>query len=276
MLLQEVEQQMGIIANLANTIKDPRDTRYVKHSIMDLMMQRTSQIAAGYEDANDCDQLRDDSIFKIFAGRMPQSDFALVSQPTMSRFENSISRTYLYRLAHVFMDSFIASYDKPPEVAVLDFDDTEDKVYGGQQQALFNGYFKNHCLMPLHVYEGLSGKLVTTILKPGKRANGKLMLAIVKRMIKYLCRHWPETLIVFRGDGHFAYPEVMDWIETQENVMYCIGFTANRGSTNLLNNTWCAPEHSSGKPKTMFAFTTRSITKLRAGKNIDASLRKLK
>lgn len=155
----------------------------------------------------------------MFAGRLPESDPALASQPTMSRFENSISRTYLFRLARVFADKFIASYKAPPKVIVVDFGDTEDKVYGGQQLAMFNNYFKDYCLMPLHVYEGLSGKLISTILKPGKRAKGKQMLAIVKRLIKYLRAQWPETLIVFRGDGHFSYPEAMEWIDRQDNVM---------------------------------------------------------
>jgi len=234
LLLREVEQQIGIVKALADIIDDPRDARYVKHTIMDMMMQRVGQIASGYEDANDCNELRDDPIFKMFAGRLPESDPALASQPTMSRFENSLSRTYLFRLAYAFADNFIASYDSPPKVIVLDFDDTEDKVYGDQQLAMFNNYFKDYCLMPLHVYEGLSGKLITTILKPGKRAKGKQMLAIVKRLIKYLRQHWPETLIVFRGDSHFSYPEVMEWLDSQNEVQYVTGLAGNARLEKLI------------------------------------------
>ncbi|MCP4115768.1 MAG: IS1380 family transposase, partial [Desulfobacteraceae bacterium] len=74
--------------------------------------------------------------------------------------------------------------------------------------------------MPLHVYEGLSGKLITTVLKPGKRSDGKQMLAIVKRQVDSLHGQQPETLIIFRGDSHFASPEVMNYIEAAENAMY--------------------------------------------------------
>ena len=227
LLLREVEQQIGLIKELAAVIDDPRDARYVKHPLFDLMMQRVAQIGSGYEDANDCNELRDDPAFKMVVGRLPESGPALASQPTMSRFENSISRTYLLRLARVFADKFIASYEAPPKLIVLDFDDTENKTYGDQQLTMFNNYFKDYCLMPLHVYEGLSGKLVTTILKPGKRARGKQMLSIVRRLVKYLRAQWPETLIVFRGDAHFAYPEVMDWIEAQDNVNHVTGLTGN-------------------------------------------------
>ena len=227
LLLREVEQQIGIIKSLTEAIHDPRDARYVKHTIMDLLMQRVSQIAAGYEDADDCDDLRADPIIKMCAGRSPETDDDLASQPTMSRFENSITRTYLYRLARVFVDNFIASYDNEPNLIVLDVDDTEDKTHGDQQLALFNKYCDEYCFMPLHVYEGLTGKLITTILKPGKRSNGKTMLAIVKRFISYIRSHWPHTIIIFRGDSHFTYPEVMEWIEEQQNVYFNTGLTAN-------------------------------------------------
>lgn len=52
LLLREVEQQIGIIKGLAEVIDDPRDARYVKHTLMELLLQRIGQISSGYEDAN--------------------------------------------------------------------------------------------------------------------------------------------------------------------------------------------------------------------------------
>jgi len=227
LLLREVEAQIGLIRAMAKAIPDNRDARYVTHTLTDLLIQRVAQIACGYPDANDCNDLRNDPIFRMPADRYPEIGDALASQPTMSRFENRISRTSLYRLALVFADVFIASYASPPPVIVIDFDDTEDKVYGKQQLSLFNNYYGDYCFMPLHVYEGLSGKLITTILKPGKRSDGSQMLSIVKRIVGYLRKAWPETLIIFRGDSHFAYPEVMEYIESSDNVMYVTGLTGN-------------------------------------------------
>jgi len=227
LLLREVENQINIVGAIADVIKDNRDSRYIKHTYQELLMQRVSQIASGNEDANDCDSLRDDPIFKMVANRLPETGNALGSQPTMSRFENTISRSTLYRIAKAFVDNFIESYEVQPDIVVLDFDDTEDKVHGDQQLALFNDYYGDYCYLPLHVYEGLSGKLITTILKPGKRSKGKQMLAIVKRIITQLRARWADTIIVFRGDGHFSYPEVMQWIDAQGNVMYVLGLTGN-------------------------------------------------
>ncbi len=225
LLLKEVDQQVGLTDKMVKAMPDYRDQRYINHTYMELLQQRIAQIACGYEDANDCNELRTDPIFKIFSGRNPESDADLGSQPTMSRFENSISRTNLYRLAEVFINCFIESYDKEPEVIVLDFDDTDYETHGNQQLTLFNDYFKQWGYMPLHVYEGTSGKLITTLLKPGKRSSGKQVLSILKRLVKYIRKAWPNTYIIFRGDGHFSFPETMEWIDTQDKVMFVTGLT---------------------------------------------------
>ena len=90
----------------------------------------------------------------------------------MSRFENWITRRDLYRIAKAFADVFIATYKRPPKAILLDIDDTEDKVYGSQQLSLFNAYFNGYCYQPLHIYEGQTGKLITTVLRPGRRPTG--------------------------------------------------------------------------------------------------------
>jgi hypothetical protein len=246
LLLREVEAQIGLIRAMAKAIPDNRDARYVTHTLTDLLIQRVAQIACGYEDANDCNDLRSDPIFKMLADRYPEIGDALASQPTMSRFENRISRTALYRLALVFADVFIASYASPPPVIVIDFDDTEDKVYGNQQLSVFNNYYGDYCFMPLHVYEGLSGRLITAILKPGRRSDGSQMLSIVKRMVGYLRKAWPETLIIFRGDSHFAYPEVMEYIEASDNVMYVTGLT---GNSRLMKDAGALAERAAAQYK---------------------------
>ncbi len=225
LIIKEVDRQIGLIENMAKAIPDDRDQRYIAHAYLELLRQRVAQITCGYEDGNDCDYLRTDPSFKIFAERNPESDPALGSQPTMSRFENAISRKSLYRLAHVFVDSFVDSYEKEPKIIVLDFDDTADKTYGAQQITLFNGYIKDWCYMPLHVYEGLSGKLITTMLKSGKRSTAKQILSVLKRLVRRFREVWPHTIIIFRGDSHFASPEIMRWIDEQNNVMFVTGLT---------------------------------------------------
>lgn len=80
--------------------------------------------------------------------------------------------------------------------------------------------------MPLHVYEGLSGRLVTTIPKP-KQLKGPALLGIVRRVLEHLRRRWPETQIVYRGDADFTKPEVMEYLDEVPNAMYVSGLQAN-------------------------------------------------
>ena len=225
-LLNDPDEQLGLTRDLAAVLNDLRDPRRVHFTLHDLLKQRVLQIAAGYADANDANTLRHDPIFKLLLDRLPETGPPLASQPTISRFENRVSRTELYRMARVFVDQFIASYARPPKLIVLDFDDTEDPVHGEQEQARYDGYYGGYCFLPLHVYEGLSGRLITTIFK-AKRFTGAQMLAVLKRLVKHLRQAWPDTLLIFRGDSHFTYPEVMQWIDDQANLSYVTGLTSN-------------------------------------------------
>src|SRR5262249_10335433 len=225
-LLKDPDEQLGLTHNLAAVLSDPRDPRRVHFTPHDLLKQRVLQIAAGYEDANDANTLRHDPIFKLLLDRLPETGAPLASQPTISRFENSVSRTEIYRMALVLMDQFLASYNRPPEVIVLDVDDTEDRAHGAQEQIRYDGYYGGYCFLPCHLYEGLSGRLITTILK-AKRFSGAQMLAVLKRVVQRLRHAWPDTWCIFRGDSHFAYPEVMAWIEAQPHLSYVTGLTSN-------------------------------------------------
>lgn len=224
LLLREIDKQTGLLQRLAGCIDDTRNASYVRHKTSSILSQRVYQIAAGYEDANDCNAMRHDGVLKFCT----ESQQALCSQPTMSRFENSVSNKQLYLMAKAFIDHFICSYDCPPAKIILDCDDTCANTYGQQQLNLYNHYYREYCYMPLHIYEGLSGKLITTILKPGRRSKSVNVFALLKRIVLYLARHWPNTIIMLRGDSHFCSKEFMDWSEGHDKVDFLTGLTGNQ------------------------------------------------
>jgi hypothetical protein len=115
-LLNDPDEQIGLTRDLAAVLRDRRDPRRINFTLHDLLKQRVLHIAAGYEDANDANTLRPDPMFKLLLGRLPQSGPPLASQPTISRFENRVSRTDLYRMARVLVDQCIASYDRAPRL----------------------------------------------------------------------------------------------------------------------------------------------------------------
>jgi len=98
LLLRETERSAGIIRRLVKYIPDNRDQRYDDRTMGELMTHHIMQIACGYEDADDSDSLRSDPALKIAWRRTPLSSDDLGSQPTMSRLENTVSHTTLFRM----------------------------------------------------------------------------------------------------------------------------------------------------------------------------------
>lgn len=243
LLLKEVDQHIGLIDKLSQCIKDNRHPGYTQYSLNSMLRQRIMQIAAGYEDTNDCNLLKDDGILKVCSN----SEQSLASQPTMCRLENLPSSRELYEMAKVFIDNFVGSYDSPPGFIILDCDDTSALTYGQQELALFNTYYRDHCFMPLHIYEGITGKLVSTILKPGRRSKSVNVFSIMKRLINHLHAMWPDTLIILRGDSHFCSKEFMDWSHQDNKTGFITGLSGNKALHALAKVTIDSAEREYGQ-----------------------------
>jgi hypothetical protein len=226
LLLRGVERRLGIAARLAACLNDRRDRDRIDHTVEEMLRLRMFAIAAGYEDANDCDKLRDDPVFKMAVGRAPDSGKALCSQPTMSRLENAPSKIEIARLMGALVDQFCASYKRAPASIVLDIDDTFDAVHGRQQLSLFNAHYDERCFLPIHIYEGASGKPVAVILRSGKTPGGVEVRTILKHVIARIRRRWPKVDILVRGDSHYGRPEAMAWCEAN-GINYIFGFGGN-------------------------------------------------
>lgn len=226
-LLHGINGRQGFINHLCSFIKDWRNPDLTVHSIKEMVTQRVFQIAAGYEDADDCDALRHDSMLKMCSGLLPK-DGDLCSQPTMSRLENHVSRQELYEMCRAFVHQFIRSYKKIPAKIILDFDDSNANTYGAQQLSLFNDYYGEYCYMPLFVFEGYSGKLVLPLLRPGRINKRTNTFGLMKRLITEIRKYWKDTVIIVRGDAMFCSHEFMEWAGCQHHVEYVIGLSGNK------------------------------------------------
>jgi Transposase DDE domain group 1 len=226
MLLRDVERRMGLAGLLAGCLRDRRDPARTDHDLVAMLRLRMFLIAAGYEDADDCDALRSDPVFKLAVGRLPESGHALCSQPTMSRLENAPSKVEIARMMAAMVDLFCASWARAPAAITLDIDDTLDRVHGHQQLSLFNAHYDERCFLPIHIYEAVSGKPVAVILRPGKTPSGIEVRAIIRHVVRCIRRHWPKTRLCWRGDSHYARPEVTDWCEAN-GIDYIFGLAGN-------------------------------------------------
>src|SRR3954466_14411726 len=227
LVLAEIERRLKIAERLARCVEDPRSPGSVRHSLIEMIRFRVLLIAAGYPDGNDCDALRADPAFKMAVGRLPESGPDLCSQPTMSRLENLPGITALKRMMAAMVELFCDSFAEVPRRIVLDIDDTEDRVHGRQELALFHAHYDGRCFLPIHVYEATTGKPVAVILRPGKTPDGAEVALVLHHVIRRLRARWPRVDILVRGDGHYGRPEAMAWCE-RDRVGYVFGLAGNR------------------------------------------------
>ena len=235
MLLAAAARRMGIAGKLAAVIPDGRDPTRVVHPLPEILLARVLAIACGYADADDLDRLRADPAFKLACGRLPESGADLMSQPTVSRWENAPGLRDLLRLGRVLVELYCASYAAPPAAVVLDIDDTLDVVHGRQQLSLFNAHHDERCFLPIHVYDTATARPVAVILRPGKTPSGKEVRGHLRRLVRAIRRRWPATGITIRGDGHYGRPEVMDFCEAN-GVDYVFGLTGTKALADKLED----------------------------------------
>ena len=86
-LLEKLERKHKLIKYFSKLLPNDRNQSKVVHSVEKLLKQRVFNWVQGYEDANDVNHLKSDPLFEhVLTGEM-------ASQPTISRFENSLDKT---------------------------------------------------------------------------------------------------------------------------------------------------------------------------------------
>lgn len=244
-LLREVDARLGITERLARCFTDHRDTSRVEHSVLDLIRQRIYAMALGYEDLNDHDDLLRDPLLAMAIGkqdvegqaRRRRSDAgkALASSSTLNRFELTPAdattaaryKKVVYHpelIEELLVELFIDSFSEAPEEIVLDFDATDDPVYGHQEGRFYHGYYRCYCYMPLYVTCG-EHLLVAQLRKANQDASAG-SVEVLQKLVARIRSRWPQVRIIVRADSGFARETIMTWCETH-SVHYVLGLAKN-------------------------------------------------
>jgi len=227
--LAKADEELGVCEEIASHVPEWRKGPSLRHSLVRLVRQRVLQIACGYEDQNDSDTLRSDPLLKLICGSLPETDGNLASQPTISRLENAPDARSCLRIAEALGELYLRERSKGgvPSRILLDFDATDDPAHGDQEGAYYHGYYQEHILHPLLVFDGDTGQLITALLRYGNTHASRGALSILKRLVRRLREAWGEDVhIEIRADAGFAVPEIYEYCE-EEGIGYTIGLISN-------------------------------------------------
>ncbi len=220
MLLGATDRKLGLVAAAARCIADPRNPALITHGVMDMLRQRVYGLALGWEDLNDHQALRQDVAMQTAVG----VDDDIASAPTLCRLEKWADKTTAWKLHAVLVEQFIASFTTAPTELMLDFDATDNPLYGQQEGRFFHGYYDSYCYLPLYVFYGQ--QLLCAYLRPSRIDGAKHAAAILKLMVRRLRQAWPDVRIVFRADSGFCRQRILNYCE-RAGVQYIIGLARN-------------------------------------------------
>jgi hypothetical protein len=259
LLLREADKRINLLARLAECFLDGRAQWMVRHSILDMVSQRVYGLALGYEDINDHEQLREDPLFHVLAGRETLEQ-PLAGKSTLNRLELGNGEEHRYRkitfwkqgIDELLVKVFLESYPQAPEEIVLDVDSTDLPLHGQQEGRFFHGYYDSYCYLPLYVFCG--EQVLCARLRQANRDAYAGSLVEIQRIVSQIRAAWPEVKIILRGDSGFCRNELMSWCENN-GVDYVFGLGRNQRLRRMIGQAlWEARQEweKTGKPARVF------------------------
>jgi Transposase DDE domain group 1 len=251
--IRQFDERIRLTTQFAAALLDRRDPTFTHHSLLSMVRQRIFGILADYEDQNDHDTLRSDPVFKLIADRLPD-DPDLASQPTLSRFENTVSIADLWRLRDVLVDLFLQSFDRPPGHLTLDLDAFDDPAHGDQQMIMFHGYYDQYQYLPIVITCAENDMVLLVGLRHGTCAASLGADNDLRYLVGRLRAAWPDVHIHVRGDSGFGVP-LMYSVCQELRLSYTFGIGMNSRlrelSDDLLKRA-VADFERTGEPQRLF------------------------
>ncbi len=260
LLLRQTDQRLNLLARFSLCFLDGREQDRVEHSILEMVSQRVYGLALGYEDLNDHEQLRNDPLFGVLAGR-EELDKPLAGKSTLNRLELGNGQQDRYKkitfwkqaVDELLVSVFLESHAKAPEQIVLDVDTTDLPLHGKQEGRFFHGYYDSYCYLPLYIFCG--EHVLCARLRQSNSDASAGSLAEIERIVGQIRATWPDVKIILRGDSGFCRNELMSWCEGH-GVDYVFGLARNQRLRSIIGRPmWEATEqwNRTGKPARVFA-----------------------
>lgn len=220
---------------MSGCLRDPRQAGKVDHCVRDLFAQRVFSIGCGYADANDSARLAADPMHKMLLDRDPVTGLDMVSQPTLSRFENAVAPRQLYRMGAALAESVIERHAQRlrnrARLLTIDLDPTDDPTHGAQQLSFFNSHYDNACYLPMMGFVTFNDEveqyLCAAVLRPGNVTAAAGAVGILRRLMALIRGSFSKTRIHVRLNGGFAHPELLAFLDGELGVEYVVAMASN-------------------------------------------------
>jgi hypothetical protein len=231
-LLQEVDRHLKVVERLARCFRDERSALLVRHQVDELIAQRVYALALGYEDLNDHEQLREDPLLAVVAGKAKPGEERLAGKSTLNRLELSAGNSDRYHKIHydaqaidrLLVALFIEAHRPAPEEIVIDLDTTDLALHGKQEGRFFHGFYDSYCYLPLYIFCG--EQLLGVRLRTADQDAAAGCVEEIARIVAQIRAAWPKVRIVLRADSGFCRDALMSWCEAQ-GVGYVLGVQRN-------------------------------------------------
>jgi hypothetical protein len=218
-LLEKAEKAIHIIKYFGSLISDERQKGKINFSVFNMLKMRVFGIAQGYEDCNDFDGLKGDAAFDCVCGM-------LSSQPTLTRFENSISIKDLFNLSYGFIDRYVDSLSPDQKQIIIDVDATDDPTHGQQELSFYNGYYMHTSYTELLFHDGTTGQLILPVLRPGNAHSNKWFVSCLRRIVNIIRKKCPDTEIILRGDTGYSGAKFFSYAK-KAGIKHVTGLASN-------------------------------------------------
>ena len=185
LLLRETDQKMNLLPRFSQCFLDGRKPALIEHSVEQMLAQRVYGLALGYEDLNDHEQLRHDSLWGVLAGKVEAGQKPLAGKSTLNRMELGDGTPDRYKkilfwrdaIDDLLVDVFLEAHTTAPEQIVLDIDTTDFALHGEQEGRFYHGYYDHYCYLPLYVFAGehvLCARLRSSNIDPSAGSRQEL------------------------------------------------------------------------------------------------------
>jgi hypothetical protein len=201
-LLREVDHRLGLTADLAAGLHDPRNPDRIRYTLTELLRQHVYTLALGYAHQDDQDGVAHDPALKLAVWDRPGTqvlDERLASQPSDWRLIDRLSTSSQRRAIRDALPTWIARHQQAAGAGrkvthgTLDIDPFPIEVHGAQPGGAWHGHYQRKMYYPVvagfsaegtHESTRLGEGFIHAILRRGNCGGAEGMVRFVKESIR--------------------------------------------------------------------------------------------